>query len=177
MKRDPFYTESEMIRTAAEALLGYRPEMTITATGIYATATRRITIDFRDDDVGPMIGGRGATKLALQTMIAAPFGGDACQIQIHTTRLVNRIQDDCSIDEGIRRMAAFLEATKAHLGPAGFQARIERSASVVVVLAAAKDPMLEQLRGAMAKIVRSIGKRHGFIATTAIEKDLPTPTH
>lgn len=163
-------TELALIQAATDGLMGQPTKLQYLAYGHYAHQSRRIELDFGQMDVGPVIGHGGSMKLAIQTAVACPFGGDACQIVIKTTR-VKSLPNDL-VETGLdRRVHAFMDALQAHYPAGQFRFRTERSQSAIVVLVEATSFYVDQLRGPVSKILRSIGRRHGTVAVVSIEKN------
>lgn len=167
----PPNTELALSQAAIDALMGQAVNFQYRAAGHYSHQTRRVELDFGPLDVGPVIGHGGSMKLAIQTVLACPFGGDACQLVIKTTR-EQSIPDKSTADESRldERVNGFLKAMQDHYPPGQFRFSTERSASAIVVLVEATSIYVDQLRGPMSKILRSIGRRHGTVAVVSIEK-------
>jgi predicted RNA-binding protein YlqC (UPF0109 family) len=161
-------TELEIINTIAEALMGYPINLQYHATGQYVDATRRITIDVGSTDVGPLIGHAGSMKLAIQSIIACPFGGDNCQLVIKTTR-ENRIERYTAPETLEPRLERFLRAIQDHYPAGALTFRLERSPSAVIVFIESRGLFLDNIRGAVAKTIRAIGRRHSTVAVVSIE--------
>lgn len=165
-------TELEVINAIAEALMGYPLEMQYHATGQYVDGSRKIALDFGPFDVGPLIGQAGSMKLAIQSILACPFGGDSCQLVMKTTRTQRRegSANPTLLEPRLRR---FLGAVQDHYPRGRFAFQIERSPSAVVVLIESGGVFLDDIRGAVAKAIRAIGRRHGMVAVVSIESTVP----
>lgn len=163
-------TELDLFNAITEALMGERiPSTVLSVTGTYARGDRRLQIDFGDLDIGPIIGAAGATKLAIQTLLACPFGGDNCHLVLHSTRQRRTsIQGQGPLLQ--HRLERIMKALREHLdGSGSFTHRIEASPSATVVLVETSPIMVEALRGALSKLIRAIGRKHGTVAVLSIE--------
>ncbi len=165
-------TEHDVIKALVEALMGCPLNFNYHATGHYVQETRRINLDFGATDVGPLIGQSGSMKLAIQSILACPFGGDACQIVMTTTRGDRREGNaaPCMLEPRLERL---LKTIQEHYPQGRFLFKLERSPSAMVVLIESGGVFLDDIRGALAKAIRSIGRRHGMVAVVSIEKPAP----
>lgn len=161
-------TEQDAINAITEALMGQPMNLQYRATGQYSNLSRRIELDYGAADVGPLIGSCGSMKLAIQTLLACPFGGDACQLVIKTTR-ADRRDANASPNLAEKRIEGVLAALQAHYPPGRLKFRLERSPSAVVVLIESTGLFIDDMRGALAKTIRAIGRRHGMVAVVSIE--------
>jgi predicted RNA-binding protein YlqC (UPF0109 family) len=166
-------TEQDLLIATIECLMAEPINPTfVSATGAYEPATRRITLDFGKIDIGPIIGAGGSTKLAIQTLLACPFGGDSCHIQLMSTRETRKsiAGNTADLNGRIDRM---MQALENHIKYGNnFRYRIERSDSAIIVLVETNGLFVEQLRGALAKLIRAAGRKHGSIAVLSIENHL-----
>ncbi len=162
-------TELNAILAITEALMGYRLDPQYHATGHYAHSTRRVELDFGPVEVGPIIGQAGSMKLAIQTLLACPFGGDACQIIVRSTR-ESRREEQAPPAMAEPRIRKVLDALKDHYPPGRFHFKLEHSTSALVILIESSAPFVDDIRGAISKTLRSIGRRHGVVAVVSIEK-------
>lgn len=164
-------TELAVIQAATDALMGQKTSMTYRATGHYQDFSRAIELDFDRMAVGPIIGSGGTMKLAIQSILACPFGGDACQIYIRSKREKEIEKDSTGTrKDGEERILAFLEAIKSHYHTAQFEFKTERSATTMVVLVKTMAIFVDQLRGPVSRALRAMGRRHGFVAVVSIEQ-------
>jgi predicted RNA-binding protein YlqC (UPF0109 family) len=161
-------TEKNLILAISAALMGQNLLPGYRAAGTYADRDRWIELDYGHHDVGPVIGSKGSMKLAIQTLIACPFGGDAAQIHIRTTQTIQQSAPE-QPGELVPRLTAVLQSLREHYPAGYFDFRIERSQSALVVLIDSGGNFVDSIRGALSKVIRSIGRRHGLIAVVSIE--------
>lgn len=164
-------TENLLIAAIARAILAIPQEakITTTATGEYGDGSRIIAADVGPYDVGPMIGTNGGMKLAIQTLLAFPHGGDACQLRLSTTRTIK--PPYCVKSEpDPREIASVLAALGAHLAPATFTYRVETSPTAVIAMLATRPDVCDATRSPLTKIIRAIGRCRGYPAMIAIER-------
>jgi len=162
-------TEQNAIAALTEALMGYPLTPGYQATGRYVDCTRRIELDFGAAEVGPLIGAAGSMKLAIQSLLACPFGGDACQLIIRSTRS-HRREGNAPASEAEPRIRGVLDALREHYPAGALEYKIERSPSAVVVFIESSGPFVDGIRGALSKTLRSIGRRHGIVAVVSVER-------
>ena len=163
-------TEQTLLLAMISALMGRPVNPSYRATGVYSNRSRRIELDFRVDDIGPVIGRNGAMKLAIQTILAAPMGGDAVQIIMHSTRENKSVV----APPGPPRAEVFeplMAALKDHYPVGHFDYKVELSPSAVVVICTGNPLLIDEVRGALSRVVRAVGKHNGFIAAISAEKN------
>lgn len=160
-------TEQQLINALAWALLGEPTDIDYRASGTYVDGTRRIHLDLGTIDAGPMIGNQGVMKLACQTLVACPFGGDSCQIHIDSTRR-NRFERRIKAPDP-KPFENLMEALKRHLTRGALDYKVEVTTNALVVLVTAGAPFTEELRGALSRVIRAAGRARGFVAMASVE--------
>lgn len=166
MKHD---TETALIQAIADGIMTEPCELKIQAAGHYGHGTRHISVDFGHLDAGPFIGAAGATKLAVQTILACPFGADACHIVVQSTRHTTPLEFGEPVD-GLKAIHRIMEAIKRHYQPHPFRFHVETSDRAIVVLAEAPQLYTDVLRVSLPRIIRTVAKRHKTIGLLSIER-------
>lgn len=169
-------TEATLLTAIVNPILRarFRPkELIREQSGHYADGTRRVVLDTKNLHAGTAIGAGGRIKLAIQTVVAAPFGADAMQIRF-TGPGGDRIHYPHEQQEPqSREVDDLMEALCRHLDPQGqngFTYRVEGAASAVLVILEIRQPFLRELRGPLNHLLRTVGQAGGFHCLAAIEQ-------